>query len=258
MALTLARHAVLALVFELPDKQEICFYEDFEDNERQEVIYKVIHGGKHDIDVTIKNPQGVAIYKKIQERHGNFKFSTEAGKYTFCFGNKFSTVTHKTIHFVLRSQILKTQSAQLGDNTYRVNTKSEEYLEKVFQWVLRSEWQSSALAIFRNHTIRRVLWAYQHFSHHFWQTAFESVMGMGCSIISYLIILKVLSTRNQSFWFAAEHSLVDNHPSQAEWSWWKDPMQPTVTPIRKCHCFHFGDIFVTESWQLSVSPLKKI
>ena len=112
-----------------------CFYQDFDADERYIVQYNVIRGGKLDVDVAISNPRGTSIYKKNKKKQDTVRFQTEKGQYSFCFGNKFSTVTHKMIYFNMRSEKPESQAAKLGDKTYRVNTKSEEYLERVFQWV---------------------------------------------------------------------------------------------------------------------------
>ncbi|KAL7053879.1 hypothetical protein AAHC03_026697 [Spirometra sp. Aus1] len=93
------------LTFELPDKETFCFSEDLEKAESYELMVQVLSGGSNDVDVVIKDPDQKVISEKSKITHENIKFSaTKSGSFSFCFGNQFSSVSHKVVLFELRSQ----------------------------------------------------------------------------------------------------------------------------------------------------------
>ncbi|VDN35473.1 unnamed protein product [Dibothriocephalus latus] len=93
------------LTFELPDKETFCFYEDLEKAESYELMFQVLSGGLNDVDLVISDPDKVKIAEKSKSTHENIKFSaSKSGSFSFCFGNQFSSVSHKVVLFELRSQ----------------------------------------------------------------------------------------------------------------------------------------------------------
>lgn len=103
-----------ALTFDLPDKRRFCINERFEGPEHYVLEYRVIRGGKHDVDVYVKSPNGKILYKKIQANEGVFEFETSRGDYSVCFSNEFSSWTHKLIHFDLRPAELESLAGEAG------------------------------------------------------------------------------------------------------------------------------------------------
>ena len=75
----------VALTFELPDKETMCFYEKFTKGEKYVLLYKVIKGGNDDVDVTIYSPKGKEIYKGEKEHEDTVNFEVSRGIWKFCF-----------------------------------------------------------------------------------------------------------------------------------------------------------------------------
>ena len=88
--------------FELPDRKRFCFGERFEGPKEFIADFRVIKGGKHDVDVVVKSPNGKLLYQQFKVSDGSFKFESSRGDYQFCFSNEFSSWVHKTVYFELR------------------------------------------------------------------------------------------------------------------------------------------------------------
>lgn len=66
------------------------------------IIFETIEGGFLDIDITIKGPDGAVLYQGDRESSGKYAFAAHTnGIYTYCFSNKMSTVTPKTLMFTI-------------------------------------------------------------------------------------------------------------------------------------------------------------
>lgn len=66
------------------------------------VIFEVIEGGFLDIDLTIKGPDKSILHQGDHESSGKYAFAAHTnGVYTYCFSNKMSTVTPKTVMFTI-------------------------------------------------------------------------------------------------------------------------------------------------------------
>ncbi|XP_038670164.1 transmembrane emp24 domain-containing protein 3-like [Scyliorhinus canicula] len=90
------------LTFELPDKAIQCFYEDLEKDDKFTLAFQVISGGHYDVDCFIESPERRMIYRKHKIRYDSYSAKAEIpGIYSFCFGNQFSTFTHKKVFFHL-------------------------------------------------------------------------------------------------------------------------------------------------------------
>lgn len=61
---------------------------------------QVISGGHYDVDCYVEDPNGKTIYQETKKQYDSFSHHTELkGVYTFCFGNEFSTFSHKIVYF---------------------------------------------------------------------------------------------------------------------------------------------------------------
>lgn len=77
-----------------------CFHERVSIGVKLGFSFEVIEGGFYDIDVEIKDPTNVILHS--DEKTSNGKYTIEAnmeGPYQFCFSNKKSSYTPKTIIF---------------------------------------------------------------------------------------------------------------------------------------------------------------
>ncbi|XP_067827470.1 transmembrane emp24 domain-containing protein 3-like [Heptranchias perlo] len=91
------------LTFELPDKEIQCFFEEVEQDGQFSLIFQVVAGGHYDVDCFIEDSRGRMIYRRHKIRHDTFVGKAESpGVYKFCFGNQFSTFTHKKVYFQLQ------------------------------------------------------------------------------------------------------------------------------------------------------------
>ena len=122
-----------ALTFELPDNQEICFHEPFDRMEKYIFEYKVVRGGKRDVDVYVLSPNGKIIYKEARSQQAKFEFesSTLDGDFTFCFSNKFSALTHKIVYFELTPEDESSLALEAGDTRSTVQTQVEASMERI-------------------------------------------------------------------------------------------------------------------------------
>lgn len=92
------------LSFELPDNAKQCFYEEIkEKGVKCTVEFQVITGGHYDVDMTLEAPNGQILYKDVKKQYDNFEWTTDqAGVYTVCFSNEFSTFSHKLVYMDFR------------------------------------------------------------------------------------------------------------------------------------------------------------
>ena len=83
-------HQSHALTFELPDKEQACFFQKFEGSTRYVFSYEVIRGGNLDVDASVESPNGLTLHEQTKTKKGLFEFETSYGDYKFCF--RFVTV----------------------------------------------------------------------------------------------------------------------------------------------------------------------
>lgn len=124
-------HESTGLTFELPDKERMCFYEDFEGSRTYVLEYEVLSGGNNDVDVSIDSPTGASVYSEIRKTRDVVPFIISWGKYTFCFSNEFSTFTHKRVYFELRPEEHEPLAVEGGKKGAFVNTQMEESMEAI-------------------------------------------------------------------------------------------------------------------------------
>lgn len=126
------------LQFELPDKDEMCFYEDLSALNTSlpyEVFFRVVSGGNNDVDVEM-TAEGTnhVLYSKTKITTDRFGWMTKKGAspYKLCFSNKFSTITHKRIIFSLHSTDPETLMEEAGKlRPTSAPTMMESALEKI-------------------------------------------------------------------------------------------------------------------------------
>ncbi|NWZ36886.1 TMED3 protein, partial [Brachypodius atriceps] len=88
------------LTLELPDSAQRCFHQELESGIKFTLDYQVISGGHYDVDCYVEDPNGKTIYQETKKQYDSFTHHTELkGVYTFCFGNEFSTFSHKIVYF---------------------------------------------------------------------------------------------------------------------------------------------------------------
>ena len=90
------------MTFTLQEHEVQCFHEIIPKDTEFTLEYQVISGGHFDIDCHMASPNSQTIYKEQRKQYDTFTHKTvEAGEYTFCFSNEFSTFAHKTVYFDL-------------------------------------------------------------------------------------------------------------------------------------------------------------
>ncbi len=127
------------MTFELPDRETLCFYEDLEKNEEYTFMFQVLKGGLNDVDVIISDPQKQEISKKQHSTHETQIFTPKFdGAYSFCFGNQFSSISHKVIFFELRGRETLREEAGYDENV-GPSSLIETLAEKIHEHLTISE-----------------------------------------------------------------------------------------------------------------------
>ncbi|XP_065831119.1 transmembrane emp24 domain-containing protein 2-like [Oscarella lobularis] len=80
--------------------EEQCFQERVSSGTKMSLTFEVVEGGFLDIDVKITGPDDKVIYSGERESNGKYTVAAHMeGVYVYCFGNKMSTMTPKTVMF---------------------------------------------------------------------------------------------------------------------------------------------------------------
>lgn len=102
VALLFGASLSLELTFTLQEHEVQCFHEVIPKDKSFTIEYQVISGGKFDVDCHIASPSSKNLYKEQKQQYDVFSHKAEeAGEYTICFSNEFSTFAHKTVYFEL-------------------------------------------------------------------------------------------------------------------------------------------------------------
>lgn len=86
-----------------PSKED-CFYHTLKAGESAEIEYQVISGGHGELDISLNilDPIGRIIVADFKKSENSHKIDAkENGDYRFCFDNKFSSISTKTVFFEL-------------------------------------------------------------------------------------------------------------------------------------------------------------
>eukprot|EP00164_Ancoracysta_twista_P002866 GFYU01003818.1.p1 GENE.GFYU01003818.1~~GFYU01003818.1.p1 ORF type:complete len:206 (+),score=53.02 GFYU01003818.1:94-711(+) len=95
-------NAVATLTFNIDPHKEECFYEEAQVEDPISGSYQVATGGYLDVDTKVVGPDDKILYSGERESEGSFAFiAKKQGIYRFCFSNKMSTLTEKTVSFTL-------------------------------------------------------------------------------------------------------------------------------------------------------------
>jgi protein ERP2 len=85
--------------FVVPDNAKQCFHEDIDKGVKTTIEFQVVTGGQYDIDMKLESHTGQILYNVVKKQYDSFTWTTEqAGTYTVCFSNEFSTFSHKLVY----------------------------------------------------------------------------------------------------------------------------------------------------------------
>ncbi|XP_014669883.1 PREDICTED: transmembrane emp24 domain-containing protein 3-like [Priapulus caudatus] len=124
-----------SFVFFLPADEEVCFYEEFKLSRSYVAEYKVIHGGKYDVDIVVRSPNGKKIYSRDDVHADKFTFESGLGIHSFCFRNEFAMVADKKVFFSLASSNPPTLAEEAGDHRPQVLTFMGATVENIHQFM---------------------------------------------------------------------------------------------------------------------------
>ncbi|KAL9651674.1 hypothetical protein ABK040_001618 [Willaertia magna] len=113
--LSFDNHFVEGLTFGLEPAEERCLFETLDQPSKLSLKYQVIRGGFLDIDLVVFDPDGEVLHQQERESEGKFSINAEKrGTYKFCFSNKISTLTPKTVSFqITTGDFMDTNAAKL-------------------------------------------------------------------------------------------------------------------------------------------------
>jgi len=102
IALTFLFATCTAVIAVVDAHKEECFYEEIPQGLPVNVMFQVTAGGFLDIDLKITAPDQRIVYEGVRESEGKYTFNTYSpGLYSFCFSNRMSTLTPKTVSFII-------------------------------------------------------------------------------------------------------------------------------------------------------------
>jgi len=85
--------------FVVPEGSKQCFHEDIDKGVKVTVEFQVVTGGKYDIDMHLQSNTGQILYSALKKQYETFTWTTDnAGTYTVCFSNEFSTFSPKLVY----------------------------------------------------------------------------------------------------------------------------------------------------------------
>ncbi|VDI64115.1 p24 family protein gamma-3 [Mytilus galloprovincialis] len=121
----------VALTFELGDQEKSCFIETFPGGKSYVFSYQVIRGGNNDVDAWVVSPNGKILYKEQRKEHDEFRFDPSKGDFQFCFGNEFSTITHKVVYFTISAEEIDSLAVEAGDKKPTAQTMIQDACDEI-------------------------------------------------------------------------------------------------------------------------------
>lgn len=116
-----------AINFDIAPGKEECFFEEVHQDTQIKGAYAVTQGSHMDIDVQIYNPRGNVIYNAKRDGEGKFSLKADQdGTYKFCFSNKMSTISHKTVKLLI----------QTGEPVDLSKLAKKESMDNVERWIV--------------------------------------------------------------------------------------------------------------------------
>lgn len=111
---------------------EECFFDRVEAGTKMGVMFETIEGGFLDIDILITGPDGKPIYQGERESSGKYAFAAhDTGIYTYCFSNKMSTVTPKTVMFTIEIGDAPSGTVGAANEADAGHTKLEDMIREL-------------------------------------------------------------------------------------------------------------------------------
>jgi len=110
-------HMINGSIIVVDAHREECFFEEIPQGLPVNVMFQVTAGGFLDIDLKITAPDQRVVYEGVRETEGKYTFNTYIpGIFSFCFSNRMSTLTPKTVSFLIT----------IGDSTHQPEVAKQE------------------------------------------------------------------------------------------------------------------------------------
>lgn len=127
LTLFLLLSCACAINFDIAPGKEECFFEEVHQDTQVKGAYAVTQGSHMDIDVQIYNPRDNVIFNAKRDGEGKFSFKADTdGTYRFCFSNKMSTISHKTVKLII----------QTGESLDLSKLAKKESMDNVERWIV--------------------------------------------------------------------------------------------------------------------------
>lgn len=114
---------------------EDCYFDRVETGAKISLIYEVVDGGFLDIDLIVTKPSGEELFSRKGDSSAKVAFTaSEPGAYTYCFSNRMSTVTPKTVKFSIEISNAEKPISDFGDYTSKEREEIQpEKLERMIR-----------------------------------------------------------------------------------------------------------------------------
>ncbi|KAI9089811.1 emp24/gp25L/p24 family/GOLD-domain-containing protein [Phlyctochytrium arcticum] len=98
--------SAVTLTYKMEPHEKACFYTTAKTSGEKIAFYFAVQsGGSFDLDYEVLTPSMNVLTTGHKERQGDFVLSApEAGEYSFCFSNRMSTFSEKTIDFDITAE----------------------------------------------------------------------------------------------------------------------------------------------------------
>jgi len=118
-----------AYFIEIDAHKEECFHEKVTSGTKLGLTFEVAEGGFLDVDVKITGPDSKSIYSGERESNGKYTFAAHIdGTYTFCLGNKMSTMTPKVVMFNIE---VGNAPSDIKEDTTEEHSKLEQMISEL-------------------------------------------------------------------------------------------------------------------------------